>query len=349
MTRRARLGFFLLAGLVPGAGAHDQGPPGSAHPEKAFEFREVRDGVYHVVGTGALAHGCNGAVVVNDHDVLIVDSHMTPAAAWALRRELTGITEKPIRYVVNTHFHFDHVHGNQVFGPDVEIIGHEFTREVIASGKSMRGGIYEGYLASAPGRIDELSRRITAEADAQRRQELQAQRTQLEGFLAATDTLVATPPTSTLAERMTLHRGGREIRLLFLGRGHTGGDIVVHLPKERILVTGDLITSCLPFMGDGYLAEWADTLERVKELDFEWVLPGHGDAFRDRARVTHLQAYIRDLWAKASEAWKQGIPAEEAAPQIDMTRHARGLTCIDGPGVSDYAVRRVYEQLSEPR
>ena len=87
----------------------------------------------------------------------------------------------------------------------------------------------------------------------------------------------------------------------------------------------------------------------MKELDFDWILPGHGDANQDRDRITHLQAYIRDLWVEASRAWEQGISAEEAARQIDMTRHAEGLPCIDGPGVSDDAVRRIYQQLSARR
>jgi cyclase len=294
--------------------------------------------------------GCNGAVVINESDVLVVDSHMTPAAAWALQRELRTITPKPIRYVVNTHFHFDHAHGNQIFGPEVEVIGHEFTREMIASGGSQRGRAYEGFVASAPARIAALDERIAAEADPGTKRELEGQRAELEAFRIATDAVVPTPPTATLAERMTLFRGGREIRLLFLGRGHTGGDVVVHLPAEKVLVTGDLITSCLPYMGDGHVSEWPATLDRVLELDFDWVVPGHGDAFQDRERIGHLQAYLRDLWEKVSDSHRRGVPAEEAARQIDMTSHAGGLPCITGPGVNPHAVLRIYDLLeSEAR
>lgn len=339
----------LLAGLALCAHAHDEvGPPGSDYEGRAFEFVEVVDGVYHAKGTGALAVGCNGAVVVNEHDVLVVDSHMTPAAAWALGRELKHITPKPIRHVVNTHFHFDHVHGNQVFGPDVEIIAHEFTRAAIARGDSRRGRAYDGYVASAPARLEALSRQIETEADPARRDELEARRAGLETFRLATDAVVPTPPTATLSERLTLHRGGREIQLLFLGRGHTGGDVVVYLPNEKVLITGDLVTSCLPYMGDGHLREWADTLERLKGLDFEWIVPGHGDAYQGRERIVALQGYLRDLWAAAAAAHAQGVPAEEAAKRIDMTAYADRLTCIDGPGVSDHTVLRIYDLLAAP-
>ena len=104
-------------------------PPGAVWEGEAFTFHKVRDDIYHAVGTGSLTVGCNGSVIINENDILLVDSHMTPAASWALMKELENITDKPVRYVVNTHFHFDHAHGNQTFGDDVEIIGHKYTRE----------------------------------------------------------------------------------------------------------------------------------------------------------------------------------------------------------------------------
>ena len=77
--------------------------------------------------------GSNSAIIINDNDVTLVDSHISPAAAWVLLDELKSITTKPVRYVINTHFHYDHSHGNQIFGNDVEIIGHEFTRDHAAA------------------------------------------------------------------------------------------------------------------------------------------------------------------------------------------------------------------------
>ncbi len=88
-------------------------PPGAVWEGEAFTFQQVRDDIYHAVGTGNLTIGCNGSVIINENDVLLVDSHMTPAASWALLKELKSITHKPVRYVVNTHFHFDHAHGNR--------------------------------------------------------------------------------------------------------------------------------------------------------------------------------------------------------------------------------------------
>jgi glyoxylase-like metal-dependent hydrolase (beta-lactamase superfamily II) len=95
-------------------------------------------------------------------------------------------------------------------------------------------------------------------------------------------------------------------------------------------------------MGDGYLAEWADTLEQLKALDFDVVLPGHGPAFRERERIDYFQAYLRDLWEELQKAHADGLSVEEAAERIDMTAHAEHYPSITGPGVNPHAVARAY-------
>ena len=115
--------------------AQAQRPAGTQFNGKAFRFNKVKDGLYHAIGTGALAVVGNSAIIVNDTDVIVVDDHVSPAAAWVLLEEIKSITDKPVSTVINTHFHFDHAHGNQVFGKDVAIIGHEFTRRHAAEGQ----------------------------------------------------------------------------------------------------------------------------------------------------------------------------------------------------------------------
>jgi glyoxylase-like metal-dependent hydrolase (beta-lactamase superfamily II) len=161
----------------------------------------------------------------------------------------------------------------------------------------------------------------------------------------ATGAIEVTPPTTTLSQRMTLFRGGREIQLLYFGRGHTGGDVVVYLPREKVVASGDLMTAGLSYMGDGYLEEWADTLEELKRLDFEWVLPGHGQAFREREKIDYFQAYLRDLSQKIAKMHADGVSAADAAQKIDMTSHAAHFPTITGPGVHPHAVERAYALL----
>ncbi|MNC85289.1 Beta-lactamase 2 precursor [compost metagenome] len=147
---------------------------------------------------------------------------------------------------------------------------------------------------------------------------------------------------------MTLHRGNREIQIRYLGRGHTGGDVVVYLPKERLVITGDLLTSGLSNMSDSYPFEWAATLDELKKLDFDTVVPGHGDAYTDKTKIDAFQAYLRDVWNEVSRLKKEGASAEEAAKRADLTKH-KGALPVQAPGVPLLAARRIYELLDTAR
>src|SRR5262245_60983549 len=142
MKRILALAFIVVIGIVAMwlprqansvAAQSRQAPAGTAHNGKAFKFNKVGDGIYHAVGTGTLAVVGNSSFIVNDNDVIVVDDHVSPAAAWVLLEEIKEVTNKPVTTVINTHFHFDHAHGNQIFEPNVQILGHEFTRRMLLS------------------------------------------------------------------------------------------------------------------------------------------------------------------------------------------------------------------------
>jgi cyclase len=309
--------FAVLAFQSPAALAQWEirNYPGSNFEGPAFVFEEVAEDIYQALGTGNVMVGSNTAIIINDDDVVIVDSNISPASAAALAAELKVITPKPIRYVINTHFHFDHAHGNQIYPADVEVIGHEYTYEMLVDGSSM-GRTYQDYtdwIASEPGG-----------AEGQKG-------------------LIPTPPTATLSDKMTLFRGDREIQLIFFGRGHTGGDVVVYLPAEKILFTGDLLLEGVPFMGDGFPSDWIDTLEGIKALEFDIVVPGHGRPFAGRDRIDLLQKLLGDIWDKASASCDNRLSAEQAAGQIDLTDHATAYPEITGPGAEIATVKRIYE------
>ena len=121
--------------------------------------------------------------------------------------------------------------------------------------------------------------------------------------------------------------------------------MVVYLPKERLVATGDLLTAGPAYLGDGYFTEWLATLDALKALDFETVLPGHGDAFKGKAKIDHFQAYLRDFWTQAQELHKARVAAEDAAKRIDMRTHAVNYPTITQPGVNVHGVLRAYEFL----
>jgi cyclase len=159
--------------------------------------------------------------------------------------------------------------------------------------------------------------------------------------------LKPTPPNVTYTSKMTVYQGPREIQLLFLGRGHTQGDTIVYLPKERIVCSGDMMETQPAYMGDAIFDEWLKTLDALKEMNFDTMLPGHGVPFHEKSLITAYQYYLRDLMAQVAELRKQGLSADEAAKKVDMTSHSKDFPQIQGPGAEVRGVRHMYEWMDE--
>jgi len=311
---------------------------------KAYRFEKIADGVYYATGGG----GSNDPIIVNEQDVMIVDDGSTPAAARALLEDLKLITNKPVRYVVNTHFHYDHTDGNSVFPPDVDIIAHEYVRTAILNFDVLHR---EPYMTSqetrVPRLIESLTKQVGDEKDAAKKAALEKQLAAAQTNLDQLKEVKPTPPNVTYSSKMVLHKGPREIQLLFLGRGHTGGDTVVFLPRERIVCTGDLMETGVAYMGDAYFDEWVTTLEALKQLDFALVLPGHGTPFGDKGHITAFQSYLTDVTNQVASLRKQGVSAEDAAQRVDLTSHQKDFPAIQRPGADLRGVRRIYAWMDE--
>ena len=346
-TRIARFSIFsslLCVLLIPVQSlAQDRVVESDTH-----RFIEVADGVWFATGTGSIYTMSNAMVLVGEFDTLVVDSHVTPAAARALLDSLQVITDKPVRYLVNSHYHFDHAHGNQAFPAGIEIIGHEFTRAKLSGdiGNVLTENTFKSFSDPVPATVATLERQAAAESEPARKAELtERHRVQLE-YMNAIAEVQPTPPNITLETKMTLFQvvanGSREIQQRHFGRAHTGGDVVIYLPQEKVVFTGDMMLPGLAYMGDGHVDEWPASLEGLKTLDFDIWLPGHGPVMRTRDPIDNFQAYLRDLWDKASALHRRGVSAEEAAQQLDMTNHSM----VRAVGVDPRAIRRIYALLS---
>ncbi len=347
------LAILLAASYGFAVRAHAQGNAGVTYTSgavtkaKVFDFEKIADGVYYATANGTMITGSNDVVIVNDTGVLLVDSGVTPAVARALVQDVKLLTDKPVRWVVNTHFHYDHTDGNSIFGPEVQIIGHEYVRYAIQNLDVLHREPYKTAEANLPIQIQDLKRQVSDARDPHRQAELQQQldATELERKQFAE--IKPVPPTVTYASTMLMYEGQREIRLLFLGRGHTPGDTVVFLPKERIVCTGDLMESRLAYMGDAIFDEWVTTLDALKKLDFDIVLPGHGVPFHGKSLITAYQSYLKDLTAQIAKLRAQGLTAEEAAQKADLTSHKADFPQITGAGADVRGVRRMYAWMDE--
>jgi cyclase len=310
---------------------------------KTYKFEKIADGVYYATG----GFGSNNVVIVNDNDVMLVDTGTTPGNARRFVADVKMLTEKPIRYVVNTHFHFDHTDGNQIFGPNVQVIGHEYLAKAITPDIMNREPYRTSTGAVLVAQSESLKKQIADEKDAGKKAVLNKQLADVQLMQQELRELKPTPPNKTYKDKLVIQSGGREIDLFFLGRGHTEGDTVVYLPKEKIVATGDLMESRLAYMGDAIFDEWIDTLDKLKKLDFTVDLPGHGIPFSDKGLITAYQDYLQDLIVKGNELKRGGVSADDAAQQIDLTSHAKDFPQITGKGADLRGMRRLYAWLTE--
>lgn len=342
---------IALASLISLGNAQNTPASDGVITTRSHVFTPVSDGIYHVTGTGAVNVMSHAMLIEGAHDLLVVDSHVSPNAGMALIDAIKNVSDKPVRYLINTHYHFDHAHGNQVFPQDVEIIGHTYTRQKLSGelGNVLEESTFISFTEGAPGQVASLQQQLAQETDPARRAELEGRLGTAQAHLTSLGEIEPTPPNITIDDSMTVYQtvngGGREIQILHFGRGHTGGDVVVFLPEEKIVFTGDLMVPFIPYMGDAHVDEWPAALERLKALDFDTLLPGHGPIVQGKERIDFLQAYLRDLWSNTDALKRQGLSAEQAAQQIDMTAHSANYPQITGPGVDVRAIRRIYELL----
>ncbi len=281
-----------------------------------FRIERVSEGVYAAIAKPAAMINCNAAIIVGSDHVLIVDSHSKPSAARALIEQIRSeITDHPVRYVINSHFHWDHTQGNpaypQAFGASTEIISSMATREWLAR-EGM--GRLQDSLGSVPKQVSDLRTQLTAIKTPPERERLELQIAELESYGKEMAQARIVLPTITFDQRMVIHRDGREIHLLFLGRGHTAGDIVVFIPSERVVATGDLMHSVLPYIADGYPEEWPRTLTALEALAFDRLVPGHGSVQQGKFVLAFFRNYLEEL----NEAVKRGI--ERGASLAELQR-----------------------------
>ncbi|MFA5939758.1 MAG: MBL fold metallo-hydrolase [Sinimarinibacterium sp.] len=258
----------------------------------------------------------NAVIIVNETDVVVVDPGGVPASAENAIRLIRSVTDKPVSVLINTHWHGDHVLGNQVYRreyPNVRIVAHENTYRDIT-------GAPMAYIARQDEQFSAFIRDLEA-LDA--KGELTAPRRQLLADVRLTQNenrkVRVTPPDLTFSDGVTLHRGAREIQIRWLGRGNTEGDAIVWLPQERILASGDLVVHPIPYGFGSFPREWGVTLNRLAGFDFEILVPGHGEPLRDRDYIAQLQEMLASVREQAAAAVKKGLDLEATRAAMDLS------------------------------
>jgi cyclase len=317
-----------------------------------FDIKPMADGVYAAIAKPAYKVNCNAAIIFLGDSVLVVDTHSKPSAARGLIEQIKKLTDKPVRYVVNTHFHWDHYQGNQAYPSSwpagVEIISSQATRENIEH-RGIPRVKYE--IATMPAEIEKLKSDLAKATDTAQKAELQSNLAQAQDYFAELKSMQVTLPTMTFDRSFVIYRKTRSVEILWLGNAHTNGDVWVYLPKEKILICGDALHGWTPFMGDSYPFDWIKTLDAAEKLDFDQALGGHGDVMHGKDKFEMWKQYFRDLLDETAQAYGNGASLEDAQKQVSKTLIAKYAAKFDPnfPQSVTANVTKAYQTIAQAR
>ena len=285
---------------------------------KFFDIQKVSDGVYLALARLRRIINSSPVIFVNSRDVLVVDSQAQPSVTAALINQIRKeVTNKPVRYVVNTHFHDDHIQGNSAFkstGAKVDFIASIPTAGLMASESRAR---LKATLAEIPAHAD-LARGLSSKAtSAAEKAFWDEQVRQYLAFQAEMTNFELELPTITFAKSHVIKDRAHDLHIEFHGRAHTAGDVVVFCPQKRVVAAGDLINGALPYMPDAYPKAWPKTIDSVGQLRFDQVLTAHGPVM-DRGRMTNFRNFIDEMNARVEEGKKAGKTLDELKKSITI-------------------------------
>jgi glyoxylase-like metal-dependent hydrolase (beta-lactamase superfamily II) len=249
---------------------------------------EIGDGVFAYVQAGGGLCVANAGLIVGPESCVVIDALFAPSMTGAFRDEIRRITNKPVRLLINTHHHIDHTGGNAMF-PEATLLSHSNAR-----GEQERTGarVLDWLRPLIPDLVGEM-------ADFRPRL-----------------------PDATFDTDLSLHLGDRELRLVHFGRAHTIGDVLVHLPGERLLFTGDIVfDQVTPLAFEGHIGDWLAACDRVEEMPASTIVPGHGPV-GSKEGLREMRGYLRTIRDQAGDAFEAGLPTEEAVAEMELGKYA---------------------------
>jgi glyoxylase-like metal-dependent hydrolase (beta-lactamase superfamily II) len=338
--RNARSIFAFLTGiLVAGtgpAGAQIAPRYGSVFEGSAPE--KLAEGVYAFIAPDSKTAYFNGntLVVIGDDGVLVVDSGDALSATRRTIAEIRRLTPLPVRYLVNTHWHWDHALGNGEYRaafPGVTIVSTAATRDLMDT--KGRTNLAES-IAAIPPYLDALRqalgsgrRRDGTPLAPRDRESLQAQLDDLGRGLQFYREAQVVLPDVTFDRELTIRLGGRLVTLMAFGPGNTAGDAVVHVPDVKVVATGDMVVAPTPFAYDSFIPEWPAAMRRLMALDAAVIVPGHGPVMRDWSYARLVTELLESIGAQVRTAVAGGLSPEDTRKAVDVSALRARMTGAD--------------------
>ena len=303
-------------------------PAGVAAQTGPLRTVRLADGIHAVLRHNAVADpsDANSTIIINEHDVIVVDANIVTSSSRRVIEEIRRLTDKPVRYVINTHAHSDHHYGNQAYReawPGVEFIAHAATRDEILTTDiptfdSNRNVEYPKAIASMRDMLAKGTSSTGAPLTEAQKASLRHSIVVHEWYLKESGTFRPLPPTLTFGDSLVLHRGDRAIVVRFLGRANTRGDAIVYLPRERILATGDIVVSPIPFAFGSFLGDWTAVLRKLQQYPADVIVPGHGELQRDWSYVRRLDSLFTATLDRVRTAAASGAPLDSVRARVKL-------------------------------
>jgi glyoxylase-like metal-dependent hydrolase (beta-lactamase superfamily II) len=274
-----------------------------------FYIEELADGVYAAINKAQGHAICNAGIVNLGAETLVFDCFLTLAAARDLKKTAEQLTGNPVRYLVNSHFHNDHVRGNQVFS-EATIISTQRTRDLIQLNEPREIESEKQYVE---GRIQFFSQLIAAEKDPGKLKELGLWLTYFQAIKASHQDHALVLPNHLIEDTLRLSGSLRQAILFSHGMGHTESDLVLWLPEEKILFAGDLLfVDFHPWLGDGSADHWIDYLGLMKNMEPAAIVPGHGPIGKI-PDIDRIIAYIQNVVSTVEKAIADNLKEDDLA------------------------------------
>jgi cyclase len=257
-------------------------------PSWQNELRELAPGVFAYVqagGPGLIAQGVsNAGLIVGDDHAMVIDATGAPVHAKhfiAAARQAAG--DRPFRRLINTHHHGDHVNGNQFFAP-IEIVSHPYCRDEVRKVVATTPAVWE----------------------------------KRDGFADGTEQRRLVPPTTTVEGKMVFHYGDSPVEVVHPGPAHTYGDLMIYLPKYRLLFASDVaFIYVAPFAHNAHVGKWLETVDRILKMDVETIVPGHGPIC-GKKELAEMAEYFRTLQREVKRRLDAGMSPGRAAAEIKL-------------------------------
>jgi len=355
----ARLSAALIVATAA-LPAPSVGQTGALPRDSTARVERLADGVYAIIHDDASDQWphSNTGVVVYDDGVLVVDATYLPSRARADIALIRALSDKPVRYLINTHWHMDHTYGNESYRdafPDVVIVTERQTREFTelnshywarfstAPGSARRNAIRDLEAELASGR-DSTGRAHSAE-EKRRLETVIRQRSNELDELGKVRIVVAD---QVFDRSMTLRLGKRRIELVDRGRANSPHDVTVYLPQERVLFTGDiLVQSPLPYTGMSWPVPWIDVLAELEKVPVTALVPGHGPVMRDHTYTRQMRELLQAVTSRVAAMARQGKPVEQIQDSLGLEEVRRKVPAWTGAKQDadwDYIRRTVIER-----